>query len=71
MEFAKQVLCTPIAIYKMYVDVISICVQSVALLLARVRFQPGWCVFLEEQLRQGIFVEIVLCVLRFQYPTIC
>jgi len=54
----------------MYVDVISICVQSVALLLVRVRFQPEWCVLLEERICQGIFVEIV-CVLRFQYPTIC
>jgi len=73
MEFAKQILCAPIAIYKMYVDVISICVRSVALLLVRVRHRSfdryGVCWW--EQLSEVIWVEIVLCSLRFQYLTIC
>jgi len=56
--------------YKMYVNVISICVRSVALLLLHVKYQPG-CVLWWEELSEVIFVEIVLCSLRFQYLTIC
>jgi uncharacterized membrane protein len=64
-------MCTPIAIYKMYVAVISICVRSVARLLLHVRFSRDGAYCEREEVREAIFVVIVLCSLRFLYLTIC